>query len=185
MAHCPAIAEPRPLHMPPRQKTRAHARTIFSEKTRLMLLPIDVKEAWSDQIVDIEANGMPDKTGNANKAYILMGVRADGKAHGKLRLGSAIPEGLRTKFLWRFQKKSGGTPEAGSSTYEQDGTIVRITMDSPANADDKDYVVVVGFDSNSTLLQPRAVGSDALIPNFGGLLRWLFCDCGAFEQCCQ
>ena len=43
MAHCPAIAEPRLLHMPPRQKTRAHARTFFSEKTRLMLLPVEIK----------------------------------------------------------------------------------------------------------------------------------------------
>ena len=38
---------------------------------------------------------------------------------------------------------------------------------------------------NSTLLQLRAVERDAWLPNFGGLLRWLFCDCGAFEQCCQ
>ncbi len=77
-----------------------------------------------------------------------MGVRADGKAHGKLRLGTAIPSGLRSKMLWRFQKKSGGAPEAGTSSYEQDGLIVRMTMDNPANADEKDYVVVVGFDAN-------------------------------------
>jgi len=119
-----------------------------STNLAISVLAVDIREAWSDQIADVEANGMPNKTGNANKCYILMGVRGDGKAHGKLRLGTAIPGGLRSKMLWRFQKKSGGAPEVGSSSYGQDGLIVRMTMDNPANADDKDYVVVVGFDAD-------------------------------------
>ena len=114
----------------------------------VLLVPVEIREAWSDQIEDVETNGMPNKTGNANKSYILMGVRGDGKAYGKLRLGTTISDRLRSKMLWRFQKRSGGVPQAGTSSYEQDGLIVRMMMDSPASADDKDYVVVVGFDAN-------------------------------------
>ena len=59
MAHCPAIAAPRPLHMPPRQKTRAHTRTFFSEKTRLILLPVAIA-------VDANRDGVIKFSGNCN-----------------------------------------------------------------------------------------------------------------------
>ena len=117
----------------------------------LRLLPIDLKEAWSDQITDVEANGMPDATGNNNRSYIIMGARQDGKGHAKLKLGSAIAADMRSKILWRLAPANTPTsPSSGSSTYDADGTTVRVTIDagSIANADDKDYVVVVGYDQN-------------------------------------
>jgi len=115
------------------------------------LLPVDLKEAWSDQITDVEVNGMPDATGNNNRSYIFMGARQDGKGHAKLKLGSAIASDMRSKILWRLAPANSPTsPSSGSSTYDADGTTVRVTIDagSIANAEDKDYVVVVGFDQN-------------------------------------
>jgi hypothetical protein len=125
------------------------------------LLPVEIKEAWSDQIKDVEANGMPDKTGNNNKAYIFMGARNDGKGHGKLRLGSALPGDIRNKVLWRFAKNGTENPEQGSSTYEEEGKVVRVTLDNPPNADDKDFVVVFGFDENEdgNLSQSEVMGT--------------------------
>jgi hypothetical protein len=115
------------------------------------LLPVDLKEAWSDQITDVEVNGMPDQTGNNNRSYIIMGAKQDGKGHAKLKLGSAVAADMRNKILWRLAPANTPTsPSPGNSTYDADGITVRVTIDagSIANADDKDYVVVVGFDQN-------------------------------------
>ncbi|MEZ5434924.1 MAG: hypothetical protein R3F31_27925 [Verrucomicrobiales bacterium] len=120
-------------------------------RNEVRLLPVDLKEAWSDQITDVEANGMPDATGNNNRSYIIMGARQDGKGHAKLKLGSAIAADMRSKILWRLAPANTPTsPSSGNSTYDADGTTVRVTIDagSIANADDKDYVVVVGYDQN-------------------------------------
>ncbi len=118
----------------------------------LALIPVHLKEAWSDQIADVEVNGMPDATGNNNRSYIIMGARQDGKGHAKLKLGSAIPQDEWNKILWRLAPANNPTsPAQGTSTYDTDGTTVRVTIDeaSIADAEDKDYVVVAGFDQNN------------------------------------
>lgn len=112
----------------------------------LFLLPMELKEAWSDQIKDVEVNGLPDKTGLAEKPYILMGAKADGKGHGQLKLSSALSEDIRDRVLFRFYRD--GQVQAGSSTYEKNGSIVRVRLDSIVNAQDKDYTIVSGFDEN-------------------------------------
>ena len=79
MAHCPAIAEPRLLHMPPRQKTRAHARTFFSEKTRLMLIPFEIRDVrnWDDPDDDVLIQQLPDATDNDAKLDDFWKAAAD------------------------------------------------------------------------------------------------------------
>jgi hypothetical protein len=132
----------------PLKPLRSHkARSVSPHPiTSPSLLPVEIEEAWSDQIKDVEVNGLPDKTGLAEKPYILMGARADSKGHGHLKLGSALPEDIRDRVLFRFYR--GGQVQAGSSTYEQNGSIVRVQLDSIVNVEDKDYTIVVGFDKN-------------------------------------
>jgi len=110
------------------------------------LLPVDIKEAWSDQIMDVEVNGLPDKTGLAETPYILMGARSDGKGHAFLRLHSPIPENLQDRVIYCFYRN--GAVEPGDWSYEEGGAVVRVELDNIVNEEDKDYTIVIGFDEN-------------------------------------
>jgi len=115
-------------------------------KMAALLHTVEVEEAWSDQLKDVEVNGLPDKTGVTEKAYIFMGVRPDGKGHAKLKLASPIKGKLQSRILFRYYKN--GSVQAGSSVYDKGGDIVRVTLDNVVGQGDKDYTIVVGFDSN-------------------------------------
>lgn len=124
---------------------------------------IQLKEAWADQIPDVEVNGMPDATGNNNRTYILMGARQDGKGHVKLRLNNPVAENLREEVLWRLAPSDApNSPCPGSSIYEGNGSIVRVTIPAAniANDAEKDYIVVGGFDKNGD----DALDSSELLP---------------------
>ncbi len=124
-------------------------------------LELEVTSAWSDQLLGVRANWMPDGTGLNNKAYIIMGCRADGKAYAKVDLKVPVPPDSRAKILWRLFRATGsaeylkgnGSFDAdniaeaqGSSTYEPNGQIVSVVLDSPVNEDNKNYVLVYGYD---------------------------------------
>ena len=122
---------------------------------------MDIKKAWSDQLAGVIANGLPNKptgtpgfdgfgTGWAEKPYIFMSVRADGKAYIKAEVETSAPEMIRDMIQWRLAKKSAdsyGAPEAGSSTLDAPTKILSVTLNSPIS-DDNDYVLVGGHDQN-------------------------------------
>ena len=115
------------------------------------LLPVEVKEAWSDQLPDVKVNFMPNGTGWADKPYIFMSVRADGKAYAKAKVAIGGPPELRNKILWRIAKSNGSggyTPMSGDSSYDASGEVVTIIRDFPDDDPDQNYILVVGYDQD-------------------------------------
>ena len=128
------------------------------------LLPVELEKVWSDQLPGVEANFLPYVTPNnpssglgtglRNKPYIFMGAcqssNFDLKGHIKAKVKVSGPAELRNKILWRLAKKNGATytPANGTSTYDTNGEIVTITIDSPENGTHlaDHYRVVAGYD---------------------------------------
>jgi len=117
----------------------------------ILLLPIEIEKVWSDQLPGVEVNFFQktatpkNGTGRADKPYILMGARDDGKAYVKARLGSDIPSSFDNLLLWRLAVKN-GEPKPGSFTFDHSKKEVSITADSLVA--EGDYQIVVGYDAN-------------------------------------
>jgi hypothetical protein len=119
------------------------------------LLPVDVTKLWSDQLTGVtDANYLPNKTGQADRAYLLMGAcqsnNFDLKGHLKAKVNVGDSPELRNKILWRLAGKSGSTyvPENGTSTYNANGDEVTIVLDNPRTDDDNSYYLVAGYDQD-------------------------------------
>jgi hypothetical protein len=119
------------------------------------LVQIIVDRAWSNQLAGVEANWMPDGTGNANKPYIFMGCRADGNAYAAAKLTSSIPQYLQGIIYFRLARQDSSTyiPAAGTSTLNVQDNVVLLSADNPEAAD---HVLVCGTDNN---------GDDQLSPD--------------------
>ncbi|MFZ4779346.1 MAG: hypothetical protein ACOYM3_28630, partial [Terrimicrobiaceae bacterium] len=118
---------------------------------KAILLPVEVKEAWSDQMLGVKVNWMPNGTGWAEKPYILMSVRADGKAYAKAKVAIDGPPELRNKILWRIAKGNGSggyTPMSGDSSYDTSGEVVTIIRDFPDDDPNQNYILVGGYDQD-------------------------------------
>lgn len=131
-----------------------------------LLLPVDLKKVWSDQLPSVEANFLPYVipnnpssglgTGRVDKPYIIMGAAQssnfDGKAHIKAQVTVGGSPELRNKILWRLAKKNGitYTPENGTSTYDASGEMVTITLDNPGDGthESDHHHLVVGYDQD-------------------------------------
>jgi hypothetical protein len=130
------------------------------------LLPVELEKVWSDQLPGVEANFLPYVvpnnpssglgTGNLDKPYIFMGAcqssNFDLKGHIKAKVKVPAEPALRNKILWRLAKKNGATynPANGTSTYDANGEIVTITIDSPENGTNQPdhYHLVAGYDQD-------------------------------------
>jgi hypothetical protein len=121
------------------------------------LLPIEITKLWSDQLSGVtDANYLPNKTGQADHAYLLMGAcqsnNFDLKGHLKAKVNMGGSPELRNKILWRLAGKSGSTyiPENGTSTYNTNGDEVTIVLDNPRTDDNNSYYLVAGYDQDGT-----------------------------------
>lgn len=144
-------SESDPFDLVPEFTTGGTFNESHEETVELSLVPIEVKEAWSDQIPDVTVNGLPDKTGANDKPYIFMGARGDKKAYGRLVLASPVPEKFRQRLLVRFHRDEIPVfgPVPGSSQIAEDGRTVRFSLNTVANQENKDYTVAIGFDDDS------------------------------------
>jgi hypothetical protein len=89
---------------------------------------VELEKVWSDQLPGVKVNFMPDGTGWAEKGYIFMSVRADGKAYVKADVETSAPELVRDLILWRLAKKNTFAPEAGSSTLDAATKKLTVTL---------------------------------------------------------
>ena len=64
------------------------------------LVPVEVKEVWSDQITGVEANGFPDKTGPNEYPHIFMGATSATTFKVKIKLAAEIPAAVRSQILF-------------------------------------------------------------------------------------
>lgn len=119
------------------------------------LLPIEITKLWSNQLSGVtDANYLPNKTGQADRAYLLMGAcqsnNFDLKGHLKAKVNVGGSPELRDKILWRLAGKNGSTyvPENGSSTYNANGDEVTIVLDNPRTDDENSYYLVAGYDQD-------------------------------------
>jgi len=126
-----------------------------STNLAISVLAIEIREAWSDQLSGVtDANYLPNKTGQADRAYLLMGAcqnnNFDLKGHLKAKVNVGSSPELRSKILWRLAGKSGSTytPENGTSTYNANGDEVTIVLDNPRTDDDNSYYLVAGYDQD-------------------------------------
>ncbi|MBB5353916.1 hypothetical protein HNR46_004181, partial [Haloferula luteola] len=113
------------------------------------LLPVEVKEVWSDQITGVEANGFPDKTGPNEYPYIFMGANTATTFKVKIKLAAEIPAAVRSQILFRWASEGvleEFLPESGISTFS-DGTIVQLSSDFNINVG-RERFLVWAFDEN-------------------------------------
>jgi hypothetical protein len=117
-------------------------------------MPVEITKLWSDQLPGVtDANYLPNKTGQGDRAYLLMGScqsnNFDLKGHLKAKVNVGGPPELRNKILWRLAGKSGANyvPENGSSTYNANGDEVTIVLDNP-RGDENSYYLVAGYDQD-------------------------------------
>ena len=133
-----------------------------------ILLPVQIKRVWSDQLPGVEANYLADAkyngfdsvgTGNDDKKYIFIGAAQsnnfDGKGHIKAQIVTSATGQLLSNILWRLAKDDGSgnlTIAPGGSSYTAyDGTsqVVSVTIDNPEDDDtSSDYFLVGGYDSD-------------------------------------
>lgn len=118
-----------------------------------MLVPVDVQKVWSDQLPGVtDANYLPNKTGQGDRAYLLMGAAQsnnfDLKGHLKAKVNVPTAPELRDKILWRLAGKSGNTytSENGMSTYNAAGDEVTVVLDNPRTDEQNSYFLVAGYD---------------------------------------
>lgn len=113
---------------------------------KVSLLPVEVKEVWSNQIADVEVNGFPDKTGRNNQPYSIMGVRDNGNAYIRLKLKSAIPAEFRQKILFRLRQPQISKP--GSSSFGAGGDVVDVIAKNVSDNPEISHRVYFGYDSD-------------------------------------
>jgi hypothetical protein len=126
----------------------------------IMLVPVQIQKLWSDQLTGVtDANYLPNRTGQGDRPYLLMGAAQsnnfDLKGHLKAKVSVPVAAGLRNKILWRLAGKSGGTyiPENGTSTYNTNGDEVTITLDNPRTDDENSYYLVAGYDQDGNMTE--------------------------------
>ena len=113
------------------------------ESRRVGLLPVEVKEVWSDQITGVETNGFPDKTGPNEYSYIFMGASSATTFKVKINLAAEIPAAVRSQILFRWASEGilgEFLPETGTSTFS-DGTTVQLSSNFNINVGRERFLV--------------------------------------------
>ncbi|MEP6670778.1 MAG: hypothetical protein ABJF10_16590 [Chthoniobacter sp.] len=120
-----------------------------------LLLPVEITKLWSDQLSGVtDANYLPNQTGGQERQYLLMGAcqssNFDLKGHLKAKVDVGGSSELRNKILWRLATKIGNRylPEDGSSTYDANGEIVTVVLDTVFPDDENSYNLVAGYDQD-------------------------------------
>jgi hypothetical protein len=123
------------------------------------LLPVEVKEVWSNQIADVEVNGFPDKTGRNNQPYSIMGVRSDGNAYIRLKLESVISTELREKVLFRLRQPQ--TVTSGSSSFTSQGNVVDVIAENISDDPEINHRLYFGYDGdgNGEMSEAEVLGN--------------------------
>ena len=119
-------------------KATANAGTGYKnapEEKTVELVPVEVKEVWSDQIAGVEVNGFPDKTGPLEYPYIFMGATSVNSFKIKIKLAAEIPAALRSQILFRWASEGDIGEfllETGTSTLS-DGVTVKLSSEFDNN----------------------------------------------------
>ena len=75
------------------------------DQVNVTLIPVEIKEVWSDQITGVEANGFPDKTGQKEHPYILVGATKWGQA-SRIHICLACERVFWQAVAWRDRSVS-------------------------------------------------------------------------------
>lgn len=121
------------------------------------LFPGEVKEVWSNQIANVEANGYPNKTGPSEYPFILIGATSGSNFKVKIKLVSEVSAANRSRTLFRWVSEGVFgvfIPEVGTSTFSDSKTVELNSNFNPQNG--RERYLAMAFDANSNGLMDNS-----------------------------